>query len=274
MKPAFPPGHFYSPVVDPAALEVRRHVLWPEEPRPLLGIDFREEAQREFILTDMARFWEDFIYPDDDAGPGKYFLNNGLFGGQDALVLFAMLRKFCPKRIIEVGSGYSSLLIADTVQRFLGSETELVCIEPYPRQMLKDGVPGITRLVTEKVEDLAPSFFAGLGAGDVLFIDSSHVSKTGSDVNFPYFEVLPRLSPGVVIHIHDIFLPQDYPAEWVMEHQFSWNEQYVLQALLMFSSAFQVLFGSAYARHAFPGLLCQAWGRDVSAGSSFWLLKV
>jgi hypothetical protein len=106
----------------------------------------------------------------------------------------------------------------------------------------------------------------------VLFIDSSHVSKTGSDVNFLYLEVLPRLAPGVWIHLHDIFLPNDYPREWVLEEERSWNEQYLVQALLMYSRAFAVRFGSACAFHLFPELVESVFGSRLGGGS-LWIEK-
>ena len=114
--------------------------------------------------------------------------------------------------------------------------------------------------------------FLGLGPGDFLFIDSSHVSKTGSDVNFLYLEVLPRLAPGVVIHVHDIFMPAEYPQGWVLEEQRSWNEQYLLQALLMYSSAFRVIFGSHLAQLYLAKEVEETFG-GPQGGGSFWFEK-
>jgi hypothetical protein len=116
--------------------------------------------------------------------------------------------------------------------------------------------------------------FERLEAGDILFIDSSHVVKTGSDVNYLFLEVLPRLKPGVVIHVHDIFLPHEFPKAWVMDLHLFWTEQYLLQAFLTHNAEFEVLFANAYmgARHqtemqrTFPR--SQWWG-----GGSFWLRR-
>jgi len=119
--------------------------------------------------------------------------------------------------MIEVGSGFSSLLIADVNTRFLNNSCKFQCIEPYPREFLVGGVAGVSELIVQKVQDIPPGYFETLDEGDILFIDSSHVCKTGSDVNFLYFEILPRLKPGVLIHIHDIFLPLEYPQEWVID---------------------------------------------------------
>src|SRR5262249_1946304 len=151
-----------------------------------------------------------------------------------------LLRYWQPRRLIEIWSGYSTLLSADVNRRFLGGSMQLTCIEPYPREFLRRGIPGVTRLIEKKAQDVELDVFAELEAGDVLFIDSSHVSKTGSDVNRIYFEIVPRLRPGVHVHVHDIFLPDDYPREWVLGENRSWNEQYLLRALLMYSTRFRV----------------------------------
>jgi len=273
---AFPAGHFYSPIVNPADLEPRRESLWPRNPPTLSAIDFGEDEQRAFLKQDVAMYRKEFDYPETAPEGGlayAFALNNGLFSGMDALSLYTMLRKLRPSRVIEVGSGFSSLLTADVSRRFLGGAVDFTCIEPYPRQMLLDGVPGISRLMIQKVEAVDISVFEALGERDILFIDSSHVAKTGSDVNYLYFEVLPRLAPGVVIHIHDIFFPYDYPQDWVLRQNRSWNEQYLLRAMLMYTDAFQVLFGSAYAYYVFPDLIRSVCDGVLLGGGSFWMRK-
>lgn len=272
----FPAGHFYSPIVNPADLEPRRKSLWPSDPPKPLGIDFREAEQLAFLEQDVAAFRKDFDYPETapEGAPAYAFaLKNGLYSGMDALSLYTMLRKLKPARVIEVGSGFSSLLTADVSRRFLGGAVDFTCVEPYPRQMLLDGVPGISRLMVEKVESVDLAVFEALGENDILFIDSSHVAKTGSDVNYLYFEVIPRLAPGVVIHIHDIFFPHDYPQDWVLRQNRSWNEQYVLRAMLMFTDAFEVLFGSAYAYYVFPDRVRAICDGALLGGGSFWMRK-
>ena len=120
-------------------------------------------------------------------------------------------------------------------------------------------------------------FFTSLEPGDLLFIDSSHVCKTGSDVNYLYLQVLPQLKPGVRIHIHDIFLPQEYLKEWVLDENRSWNEQYLLQAMLMFSTGFKVLFGNFYSFLKFPEQIVRALNhpkRVGFGGGSFYLERI
>ena len=139
------------------------------------------------------------------------------------------------------------------------------------------GIEGISRLIEDKVQRVSIEEFASLEAGDFLFIDSSHVAKTGSDVNRIYFEVLPTLAPGVHIHIHDIFLPNEYPQSWVVDENRSWNEQYLVRALLMYTKGFRIEFGCSYAFHAFPELVIKALAHPKGhgyGGGSLWLTKI
>jgi hypothetical protein len=175
--------------------------------------------------------------------------------------------------MVEVGCGHSSLLSADVNRNYLGLGTEITCIEPYPPDFLQEPLPGISRLISERVEEVGFEPFLALEKGDILFIDSSHVSKTGSDVNFLYLEVIPRLAKGVLIHIHDIFIPQEYPSDWVLGEERSWNEQYLLRAMLMYSNGFRVLFGSHCATCFFPELVTSVFGGDYGGGS-FWIEKL
>jgi hypothetical protein len=273
---AFPPGHFYSPIVDPNALDRAR--IWPENP-VATGIDFNDASHLSILTSDFPRFYPDYDFPDtlpDTPELDTFYTGNTQFSGLDCRALFVLLRAWQPARLIEVGSGYSSLLIANVNRRWLGRAMDVTCIEPYPRPFLERAIAGLTRLDRRKVQDVPLATFSALKAGDVLFIDSSHVAKTGSDVNYLYFEVLPRLARGVLVHVHDIFLPHDYPPAWVIDENRSWNEQYVLRALLLGGRAFEVVFGSAYA--------CTRWPHQVVAalahpdgqgcgGGSFWLRK-
>lgn len=278
MKLPFPPGHFYSPIVDTEALAKERARIWPSDPQ-VVGIDFDDASHRQVLQDVLPRQLPAYDYPEtlpDSDTLSSFYTRNSQFSWLDARALFALLREWRPRRVIEVGSGYSSLLMADVNRRFLGGACEISCIEPYPRPFLQAGVPGIARLLVQRVQDVSLDEFARLGAGDVLFIDSSHVAKTGSDVNHLYFEVLPRLAPGVRIHVHDIFLPHDYPPDWAVTDNRSWNEQYLLRALLMYSQAFRVVFGCSYAFHRFPDEVRAALALPSGkafGGGSFWMEK-
>lgn len=268
-------GHFYSPVVDPD--EVRRDAarLWPQPPATQLGIDLND-AYHHFVLNELfPRFFNDFDYPEtgsDDDALTFFYTRNSQFSWLDARSLFVLLRDWKPRRIVEVGSGYSTLLMSDINRRFFQGAASITAIEPYPRPFLKkmDDVA----LIEQRVQGVPFDPFEQLDAGDILFIDSSHVAKTGSDVNHLFFEVLPRLKRGVRVHIHDVFLPVEYPPAWVIDENRSWNEQYILRALLMFSSRWRVLFGSMNALVAHTDSLSRALGRPhekLYGGGSFWI---
>jgi hypothetical protein len=273
----FPEGHFYSAVVNVRELAQERDRVWPQEPI-ILGIDFRADAQQEFLAEEFPKYLGDYDYPfNAPAGAPEWVFrhNNAVFGEFDAKTLYVILRSLRPANMIEIGSGFSSLLVADVNRRFLNGELKFTCIEPYPRQFLKNGIPGLSRVIVERVQHVDYRVYDALGPGDILFIDSSHVGKTGSDVNHEFFEVIPRLRSGVVIHVHDIFFPHDYPLERVLGEKLSWNEQYLLRAMLMFSNAFEVMFGTSYVEHYFPELCKKAARVDPRGWSgSFWFRKV
>lgn len=274
---AHPPGHFYSPVVDPADARQKESSLWPPTPHIILGIDFNNASHQHILEIDFPAYMPDYSYPEtEDAVTVKngFYTGNSQFSWLDSRALFVLLRKWQPKRIVEVGSGFSSLLMADVNRRFLDLKCEITCIEPYPRDFLKLGVDGIHELIEKPIQQIPLDFFDRLEKGDILFIDSTHVAKTGSDVNYLFFEVLPRLKSGVFIHIHDIFLPNEYPKDWVITENRSWNEQYLLRALLMYSSAFRVVFGCSYAFSAMPARVQAALNNPNAhayAGGSIWI---
>lgn len=274
-----PSGHFYSPVIDRAEIAACQSRLWPAQPRLPAGIDFNDAGHRHILEVEFPRYIADFDYRKGYGNPaiGGYNTDNPQFGFLDARALFVLLRAWRPARVIEVGSGHTSLLMADVNTRFLDGSMHITCIDPYPEPFLKNDDCAIDRLVQAKVQDVPLTEFDALAAGDVLFIDSSHVAKAGSDVNYLYFEVLPRLAAGVRIHIHDVFLPFEYPKSWLLEQGRSWNEQYLLQALLMYSTALRIVFGSAYAAWKHVDLLAAAVGAGTQAtagGGSLWIRKL
>lgn len=279
IKTAHDAGHFYSPIVDPDELSRQQSRLWPEDPK-ILGIDFND-AEHELLLHEtFPRHLPAYDYPehlDESDHLSKFFTQNSQFSWLDSRSLFVLLREWKPSRLVEIGSGFSTLLIADVNLRFLGGGVHITCIEPYPRAFLRRTPPGVERLINEKVQNIGLSEFDNLRAGDVLFVDSSHVAKTGSDVNHIYFEILPRLAKGVLIHIHDIFFPHEYPKDWVLTENRSWNEAYLVRALLMYSTAFRVRFGCNYAFWRFPKLVKEALALasgQAFGGGSLWIERI
>ncbi len=264
------PVHFYQPIPDTQSLP---QTLW-DWPSELIGIDMNDSVQLDLLRRQFSKFRDECeqlpTAPTDE--PTRFYLNNGLFGGLDALVAYCMVRHFQPRLIIEIGSGFSSLILGEALTK--NDEPNLICIDPSPQNFLRQNPPGLRSLIEKRVQDIDVDFFSQLDPGDILFIDSSHTVKIGGDVNYLFLEVLPRLKPGVIVHIHDIFLPFDYPRDWVMEQFRFWTEQYLLQAFLMFNFDFEVLIANSYLNHyqqeelkaTFPPL--PSW-----RGGSFWIRR-
>jgi hypothetical protein len=268
-----PLGHFYSPVCDVEALDAERARLWPAD-TTCPGIDFEPVAQSQLLREVFPALLAGFDYPaHEHDGEHRYWSQNSQFGAADARALFALLRHWRPRRLIEVGAGYSTLLAADVSRRFLGGTLRITAIEPYPRAFLHD-LDGLQTLRVEHVQDTPASVFAELERGDVLFIDSSHVLKTGSDLVHLLTRVLPALASGVRVHVHDVFLPDDYPPHWVIDENRSWNEQYALQALLAGNQRYRVLYGTQYALTRLAADAAVAFGElagQAYTGGSFWI---
>jgi len=264
------PVHFYQPIPDTQSLP---ETLW-ERPSELVGIDMNDAMQLDLLRNHFPRFREQYQhFPTKPTGEqNRFYLGNHLFDGTDALVAYCMVRHFQPRFIIEVGSGFSSLVLGAAAAE--NDSAGIISIEPFPREFLRKGFPGLRSLIEKKVQDIDLNFFSQLESGDILFIDSSHTVKIGGDVNYLVLEVLPRLKPGVIVHVHDIFLPFDYRRDWVLDEFRFWTEQYLLQAFMMFNSEFEVLMANSYLNHyhqedlkaAFPDL--PSW-----EGGSFWMRR-
>jgi len=266
---------FNSPVPDLKDLEWRK--VWDHRSE-LAGIDFRPDAQVAFLLKLGKEFGQECNWsPNPSSDPYKFYTENYTFSFGCAAATHCILRHFKPRRLIEVGSGNSSLVISNALS-LNTQESEYIIVDPYPRSMIENGLPALTRLVKERVELLDVNFFAQLGKDDVLFIDSGHVVRIGGDVNYLILDVLPRLAPGVIVHFHDIGLPYEYPKVYATNPQFRvfWTEAYLLQAFLCFNSQFEILIAMNYLmsdrqevfRTAFP--LYDPVKHRANSGS-FWI---
>lgn len=274
----WPLGHFYSPVPDTRSLssEPKRSRVWPAVAPEIAGVEWRPREQVTLVRELAAQ--PELELPRAPTGVvTEYQTDNDFFRLQDGWTLQAMLRHLQPKRLIEVGGGWSSLLSARVNRECLGGELDFTCIEPYPAPFLTAQLPGLTSLLAAPVEDVPLDRFLALEAGDVLFIDSSHVIKTGNDVRFLYHEVLPRLAPGVAVHVHDIFLPHDYPQQWVLEG-WGWNEQYLLQSFLAFNPAYEVLVANHWLAQTQAQVLAKSIpgyaSEPAPQGCSLWMRRV
>lgn len=270
-----PPGHFYSPYPDLDEFDQRADKVLATD-RDLAAIDLREPEQLALFDT-LAGYMLDAPFPDERGDQYRYYLDNPAYAWGDGLMLHAMLRHVQPRRVIEVGSGYSSAMLLDTTEGWLEPGVELTFIEPYSellRSLLREGDDDRVTIHEAGVQDVDLEVFAQLQAGDVLFIDSTHVVKAGSDVNHLFFEVLPALPAGVVIHIHDIFFPFEYPAAWVHERR-AWQETYLLRAFLMYNPSFEIAWFQTlmWARHQ-STLEGKVPAIARNAGGNVWLRKV
>ena len=241
------PGHFYSPIPSLQEIAERDAELFGPPPPELPGIDLRVDDQLQLITT-LAALYADMPFPRHQTAATRYWLHNDAFAYSDAIYLHLLLRHLQPKRVIEVGSGFSSAAMLDTAELFLQRSTAFTFIDPDLSTLQNLWRPQDAQNVTtlqSRVQDVPLSLFDALESGDILFIDSSHVTKTGSDVNRLYFDVIPRLKPGVYIHIHDIHYPFEYPRPWVYEGR-AWNEAYLVRALLTFNAELEIVLFPSY----------------------------
>ncbi len=238
------PSHFYFPVPKLKSFQGKNWAAC----RPCPGIDFRLEEQINRLHSDLLPYSEEWTFPELANGDAhKFHFNNGFFERIDAEIAYSFVRHRKPKRIIEIGSGNTTLVMATALRKNQaeGFKCELTSIEPYPAPFLKDGLVGLTELIEKPVQQVPVDFFKSLRKGDILFIDSSHVVSMDSDVLYEILRIVPEVAPGVLIHFHDIFTPLDYPEKFVMTNLCFWGEQYMLESFLAFNSAFKVMWSSS-----------------------------
>jgi hypothetical protein len=270
-----PPGHFYSPLPAAAEVEADADRIFGRDPLRVPGVDLRVGAQQE-LLADLASIDTSLPWGATQDGANRYWHDNPFFSYGDGLFLYLMLRNLRPRQLVEVGSGFTSALVLDVNERFLGRSMTCTFIDPHPerlQELLRPEDHAVTRLIATRVQDAPLEAFQALESNDVLFIDSTHVSKVGSDVNFLFFDILPSLAPGVIVHVHDVFPGFEYPRAWIDEGR-AWNENYLLRAFLQFNSAFEiVLHASLLHKVANDSLLAlfDLSGRNI--GGSIWLRR-
>jgi len=268
-----PPGHFYSAV--PSRQERDAYLASPPRAEALPAIDLRVDQQLELLDT-LAPYGADCPFPESESPDWLYHLDNPAYAYADGVTLYAMLRHFRPRRVIEVGSGFSSCAILDTQRRFLDDSMQLTFIEPHP-QLLRSRIGESTtrcRLIADRVQKVDVSVFESLEGGDFLVIDSTHVAKLSSDVLRLLFEVLPALQRGVLVHFHDIFWPFDYPARWVSEGR-AWNEAYLLRAFLQYNTTFEIVYFYSYLEAQHRDRIASRMPLCLKrTGANLWLRKL
>jgi hypothetical protein len=242
-----PPGHFYSPIPSLREVRAREARVFADPPRRLPGIALREPEQLA-LLESFEPFYDSQPFSAEPSRSRRYFFENGAYSYSDAIFLHCMIRHARPRRIVEVGSGHSSCVTLDTNELFFDDSIACTFIEPHAellRSLLHRGDEERIRLIECAVQDVSLAEFERLEANDILFVDSTHVAKVGSDVNHLFFEVLPRLAPGVYVHLHDVLYPFEYPREWVFEGR-AWSEAYLLRAFLTSSQSYEIVLFNTF----------------------------
>ena len=269
----FLPGHYYSPIVDPSTIAEYVEKQYLQEPGDIKGIHFDEDAMVRF-WKENAEFIKNTPFSEHDDGKNRYYYDNDFPYG-DAMTLRAMIAHFKPKNVIEVGSGFSSACMLDAVDHVGLSDFTMTCIDPDAdrlRSRLREEDRSRVDIIEGLVQDVPVSTFSKLKENDILFIDSTHVLKTASDVHYELFSILPSLNKGVLIHFHDIQYPFEYPRQWLFENNYSWNEIYALRAFLMYNSAFEVVFWNGLFAHRQRELVHETNPLFLkNPGGSIWL---
>lgn len=273
-KLLFKPGHFYSPIVNVG--DIKEAYISRKIPESLPGIDIDDDSMVQ-LWNNLLPYLQQIPFGDEKSKNLKYHFNNPAFSYGDGSILYAMLRHFKPKRYVEIGSGFSSGCAVDTNALYFDDKISMSFIEPYPKllkQVLGESGTAKVKIHSVNVQQADLEIFKQLECGDILFIDSTHVLKTGSDVCYELFDVLPVLKPGVIIHFHDIFWPFEYGKKWVIEQNRSWNEIYGLRAFLMHNNSFKIIFFNDYfvrfkRSHVLDGYPTML----KNSGGSIWLTK-
>jgi hypothetical protein len=275
-----PPGHYYSPLPSTEDLRELESAVFKEPGNPaedLRAIDLNEQGQLQ-MLDSLKEYYSEFPSPPEKKSPFRYYYMNGIFGIGDAIIYYSFLRHLRPKRIIEIGSGFTSALLLDINDLFLDRSVEITFIEPYPERLhslLSEEDRKNTRIINKKLQHANTSIFETLQDGDILFIDSSHVLKANSDVIKIFSEVLPRLKDGVYIHIHDVFYPFEYPMDWLLNLRRSWNEAYGLKAFLQYNKEFRIEYFIDYMYKFHRDLLKNNMPLVLdNPGCGIWLRKI
>ena len=265
--------HYYQPVYDVHCLPAH---LWTDK-YPLHGVNFNADDQ--FALLEQFKYQDELsvIPVDIPAKPLGFYHRNHSFEAADAEMLYNMVRFFKPRRVIEIGAGYSTRIMKYSldVNRVKGYASIHRCIEPYDVPWIEQ--LGIDEVIRLRVEDVERILFDELEANDILFIDSSHVLRTGGDVFVEYLQILPILKPGVLVHIHDIFIPYEYPKDWIVNKRRFWTEQYIVQAFLSFNQEFEILSAVHWLAMEHPERLaraCPVYGKLGGVPGSFWVRKI
>jgi predicted O-methyltransferase YrrM len=270
-----PPGHFYSPIPDLNFVQKNRERIFSRDTDFCPGIDLNLQKQISLIHA-FSDYQTDMPFPEEESPDYRYYFNNDFFGAGSSTVLYSMMRHYQPRQIIEVGSGFSSAAMLDVNDAFFDGKISMTLVEPFPERLMsllrKNDIEKHL-IIDEILQDVPVDIFRRLEENDFLFLDSSHVAKIGSDVVYFLSEILPSLNRGVIVHVHDIYWPFEYPEEWVVAGR-AWNEAYVMRAFLQFNGSFEILVFNSYLALRQEEAMRKFLPRFLpGGGSSLWLRK-
>jgi len=272
---AVPAGHYYSPI--PSLDEVRKDEehIFGSVPSHLAGIELREEEQLA-LLDEFVAYYGEMPFEAHPREDLRYYYENQSYAYSDGIFLHCMIRHLKPRRVIEVGSGFSSCMTLDTNDLFFDGSIRTTFIDPYPEllmSLVRDVDRSRIEVIASRLQDVDPAVFGALQANDILFIDSTHVSKINSDVNRIFFAILPMLARGVHVHFHDIFFPFEYPKAWIYGGR-AWNEAYLLRAFLQYNNAFRIVLMNTFLEHFYEPFFREKMPLCLrNTGGSIWIRK-
>ena len=273
----YAPGHFYSPIpsIDEVVKDENR--IWSNNILDTIpGIDLNKSEQLS-LLENLIPLYKDMPFTANRKKGLYYFFERGSYSYSDAIFLHLMLRYLKASKVIEVGSGSSSCVMLDTNRHFLNNKISLTFIDPFPNKMpsVPENSHGSTHLIPSRVQDVETNLFQTLGENDILFIDSTHIAKVGSDVNDIFFRILPSLHSGVYIHFHDIFFPFEYPKNWVIQKGHYWNEIYLMRAFLQYNSSFKIVLMNTFLTDFYKKIIRDNMPLCLkNRGGCIWLKKI
>ncbi len=275
LNSAHPNGHYYSPVFSIEEVKKREKEIWKNiDIDGINGVDLQTDEQITLVKK-FTEYYYEMPFKAKKQNNLRYQFENGYYSYTDGIILYSIIRHFKPRRIIEIGSGYSSAIMLDTNDLFFENKIELTFIDPHAERLLslmtEKDKQNVT-VVESDVQLISLDVFRKLECGDILFVDSTHVTKTGSDVNYILFEILPILNSGVLIHFHDVFYPFEYPKEWVFQG-INWNEDYILKAFLMYNEKFKIKLFSEYLHRHHKETFSDLPLSYLNPGGNLWIEK-
>lgn len=266
---------FCTPHPDLDYIEENSERIFDYKGKSTQGVNLNEPLQLE-LLDYFTGYYKEVPFPLEKNDKFRYYFNNGFYSYGDAVINYFVMRHFKPKRIIEVGSGYSSACMLDTSDKFLQSRVQFTFIDPFAdklKSLIYTEDRHRHRIIEAPVQSVEPHEFEVLGINDILFIDSSHIVKTGSDIEYLFTEVIPVLNKGVIIHFHNIYYPFEYPRESVFEGK-AWNEIYFVKSFLQYNNTFSILYFNSLMQANYADILSQKTPNlSLDSGSGLWIRK-